>query len=123
MAEKRNCSICGRHYVLCTTSGISDDWRPDCTCESDSASAAEQRELIKRARGPLDASFAALVDQGEMVGARLARRRRELGLSQVELGALVGRSESWVSQVERGVRRIDRLSVLQKLRDVLGDPK
>ncbi len=32
---------------------------------------------------------------------------------------LVGRSESWVSQVERGVRPVDRLSVLQKLADVL----
>ncbi len=32
---------------------------------------------------------------------------------------LVGRSESWVSQVERGVRPVDRMSVLQKVADVL----
>jgi tetratricopeptide (TPR) repeat protein len=35
---------------------------------------------------------------------------------------LVGRSESWVSQVERGVRPVDRMSVLQKVADVLSVP-
>jgi transcriptional regulator with XRE-family HTH domain len=43
-----------------------------------------------------------------------------LGPSQVEFAGLIGRSDSWVSQVERGVRAIDRMSVLQKVADVLG---
>jgi transcriptional regulator with XRE-family HTH domain len=38
------------------------------------------------------------------------------------LAGLVGRSDSWVSQVERGVRAVDRLSVLQKVADALGVP-
>src|SRR5258708_7221434 len=46
------------------------------------------------------------------LGARIASYRRRRGLSQAALAGLVGRSESWLSQVERGVRSVDRLSVL-----------
>lgn len=59
------------------------------------------------------------VTHGTDVGDRIAFYRRRLGLSQVEFAGLVGRSESWVSQVERGVRPVDRLSVLQKVADAL----
>lgn len=52
-------------------------------------------------------------------GERIAYHRKRLGLSQVEFAGLVGRSESWVSQVERGVRPVDRMSVLQRVADVL----
>ncbi len=55
----------------------------------------------------------------QIVGERIAYHRKRLGLSQVEFAGLIGRSDSWVSQVERGVRAIDRLSVLQKVADVL----
>ena len=54
------------------------------------------------------------------LGERVAGLRRRRGISQRELGAEVGRSESWVSQVERGVMPIERLSVLQALADALG---
>src|SRR5215472_4462380 len=54
-----------------------------------------------------------------LVGERIAYHRKRLGLSQVEFAGLVGRSESWVSQVERGVRPVDRMSVLQRVADVL----
>jgi transcriptional regulator with XRE-family HTH domain len=57
-----------------------------------------------------------------LVGDRIAYHRKRLGLSQVEFAGLVGRSESWVSQVERGVRPVDRMSVLQKVADVLNVP-
>jgi transcriptional regulator with XRE-family HTH domain len=40
----------------------------------------------------------------------------------VELSNLIGRSESWVSQVERGARHLDRLSVLRKVADALEVP-
>jgi transcriptional regulator with XRE-family HTH domain len=40
-------------------------------------------------------------------------------MSQVAVAGLVGRSESWLSQVERGVRSVDRLSVLLDLAKVL----
>ena len=54
-----------------------------------------------------------------LTGERIAYHRKRLGLSQVEFAGLVGRSESWVSQVERGVRPVDRMSVLQRVADVL----
>lgn len=56
----------------------------------------------------------------QLTGERIAHHRKRLGLSQVDLAGLIGRSDSWVSQVERGVRAIDRMSVLQKVADVLG---
>ena len=53
------------------------------------------------------------------MGDRIAAYRRRRGLSQAALAGLVGRSESWLSQVERGVRSVDRLSVLLDLARVL----
>jgi transcriptional regulator with XRE-family HTH domain len=55
----------------------------------------------------------------ETPGARLARARRRRGLSQAVLAGLVGRSESWLSQVERGRRAIDSHAVLTRLAEVL----
>jgi transcriptional regulator with XRE-family HTH domain len=63
-----------------------------------------------------------MADDPRLVGDRIAYHRKRLGLSQVEFAGLVGRSESWVSQVERGVRPVDRMSVLQKVADVLSVP-
>jgi transcriptional regulator with XRE-family HTH domain len=51
---------------------------------------------------------------------RVAELRRQRGLSQRELGAAIRRSESWVSQVERGVQPVERFAVLQTLADALG---
>ncbi len=51
--------------------------------------------------------------------ARIAACRKRRGTTQGALAGLVGRSESWLSQVERGLRTVDRLSVLQRLADVL----
>jgi transcriptional regulator with XRE-family HTH domain len=45
--------------------------------------------------------------------------RTRRGISQVVLAGLVGRSESWLSQVERGVRDVDRVSVLLEMAKVL----
>ena len=53
------------------------------------------------------------------VGQRIARARRRRGLSQAVLAGLVGRSESWLSQVERGKRGVDSHSVLARLAEVL----
>lgn len=49
------------------------------------------------------------------MGKRIAAYRRRRGLSQEALAGLIGRSESWLSQVERGLRSVDRLSVLLDL--------
>jgi transcriptional regulator with XRE-family HTH domain len=53
------------------------------------------------------------------VGERIAAYRRRRGLSQAALAALIGRSESWLSQVERGIRSADRWSVLMDMARVL----
>ena len=51
----------------------------------------------------------------EAAGQRITRARRRRGLSQAVLAGLVGRSESWLSQVERGKRGVDSHSVLTRL--------
>ena len=56
---------------------------------------------------------------GEAAGQRIAQARRRRGLSQAILAGLVGRSESWLSQVERGKRGIDSHSVLTRLAQIL----
>lgn len=53
-------------------------------------------------------------------GQRVADLRRQRGMSQRDLATEMERSESWVSQVERGVQPVERLSVLQSLADALG---
>lgn len=53
------------------------------------------------------------------IGERVAAHRRRRGLSQAALAGLVGRSESWLSQVERGVRSVDSLPVILDLARVL----
>jgi transcriptional regulator with XRE-family HTH domain len=60
------------------------------------------------------------VQPGTPLGERVTFYRRRLGLSQVELARIVHRSESWLSQVERGARSVDRLSVLTELENALG---
>jgi transcriptional regulator with XRE-family HTH domain len=53
------------------------------------------------------------------VGDRIAIYRRRRGLSQLALANMIGRSEAWLSQVERGIRHVDRVSVLIRLAQVL----
>ncbi len=56
------------------------------------------------------------------LGRKIAQYRRRRGLSQREFAALINRSEAWVSQVERGVRKVDRMSVLAAVAEVLDVP-
>ncbi|WP_226360750.1 helix-turn-helix transcriptional regulator [Pseudonocardia sp. ICBG1142] len=58
-------------------------------------------------------------DSSTDFGRKIAFLRKKLGYSQAEFAQKVGRSETWVSQVERGVRRIDRMSVLERVADAL----
>lgn len=53
------------------------------------------------------------------IGDRIAAYRKRRGLSQVVLAGLVGRSESWLSQVERGVREVDSLTAIRDLASAL----
>jgi transcriptional regulator with XRE-family HTH domain len=56
------------------------------------------------------------------LGRKIAEVRRRRGLSQPELARMIDRSVAWVSQVERGVRKVDRMSVLETLSDALEIP-
>lgn len=49
------------------------------------------------------------------VGRRVAYWRSRRNLSQQQFADMVGRSKSWVDKVERGVRRLDRVSVLHEI--------
>jgi transcriptional regulator with XRE-family HTH domain len=62
------------------------------------------------------------VEYQQVLGRRIAQERRRHGLSQPELAALVDQPVAWVSQLERGVQPIERLSVLKTLADVLELP-
>ena len=59
-------------------------------------------------------------DGARTLGERVTELRTRRGLSQRELAGEVGRSESWVSQVERDVLKVERRPVLRALADALG---
>lgn len=61
-------------------------------------------------------------DYQQALGRKIAAERRRRGLSQPELARMIDRSVAWVSQVERGVRRVDRMSVLETLAAALDVP-
>lgn len=56
------------------------------------------------------------------VGDRVAFYRRRRGLTQATLAAMVGRSEDWLSKVERGDRQVRRLDVISELAQALRVP-
>jgi hypothetical protein len=63
-----------------------------------------------------------VADYQRALGRKIAAERRRRGLSQPELARLLGRSVAWVSQVERGVRKVDRMSVLETVATALEVP-
>lgn len=56
------------------------------------------------------------------LGRKIAEQRKRRGLSQPALAKMIDRSVAWVSQVERGVRKVDRMSVLEMLAEALDVP-
>jgi transcriptional regulator with XRE-family HTH domain len=58
----------------------------------------------------------------QALGRKIAAERHRRGLSQPELARMIDRSVAWVSQVERGVRKVDRMSVLETLAAALDVP-
>lgn len=59
------------------------------------------------------------MEQDLDIGARIAVARKRRRLTQAALAGLVGRSEDWLSKIERGVHPIDRLSVIIQIARVL----
>src|SRR6185437_4664233 len=58
-------------------------------------------------------------DINAVVGERIAAARRRRGWYQRDLAAAIGMSESWVSQVERGVLALDSLEAAEKIANEL----
>jgi hypothetical protein len=54
------------------------------------------------------------------LGERVAYFRQRAGLTQLAVAAQVGRSEDWLSKVERGIIPVDSFSMLMNLKQVLG---
>ncbi len=52
------------------------------------------------------------------VGRRVAQWRLRRNLTQQQFADRLGKSKSWVDKVERGVRRLERVSNLRQIADV-----
>ncbi|MFE3685394.1 helix-turn-helix domain-containing protein [Streptomyces sp. NPDC059095] len=58
--------------------------------------------------------------QDRAFGQRVQRFRKERGRTQAEFAASLGKTSSWLSQVERGVQPVQRMDLLQQIADELG---
>lgn len=58
--------------------------------------------------------------QDRAFGQRVQKFRKERDRTQAELAAALGKTSSWMSQVERGVQPVQRVDLLQQLADELG---
>jgi transcriptional regulator with XRE-family HTH domain len=55
------------------------------------------------------------MDEAEAIGSRARRARLRMGMTQADLAAALGRTQGWVSKLERGRIEIDRVSLLNKV--------
>ncbi|MFI6697282.1 helix-turn-helix domain-containing protein [Streptomyces sp. NPDC050433] len=56
-----------------------------------------------------------MVEEAEEIGRRARRARLRLGMPQADLAAALGKSQGWVSKMERGQIEIDRVGLLNLL--------
>lgn len=63
----------------------------------------------------MDAWGVPMLDEAEEIGRRAKRARLRLGKTQADLAAGVGRTQGWVSKMERGLIELDRVGLLNKL--------
>ncbi|MEU6721794.1 helix-turn-helix transcriptional regulator [Nonomuraea sp. NPDC046802] len=56
-----------------------------------------------------------MLEEAEEIGRRIKRARLRLGLAQADLAAAMGRTQGWVSKVERGKIELDRVGLVNKL--------
>ncbi len=65
----------------------------------------KRKKPVTRSSAPAGDDYAAFVQL-------LAAVRKEQGVTQTDLGELVGRRQTWVAKVEAGDRRIDAVELL-----------
>jgi transcriptional regulator with XRE-family HTH domain len=61
-------------------------------------------------------------EQYRIVGACLAAARRRASLTQIEAADRLGRTQTFISEVERGLRRVDVLEMILIARALNADP-
>jgi transcriptional regulator with XRE-family HTH domain/uncharacterized protein YwlG (UPF0340 family) len=60
--------------------------------------------------------------QDRVFGQRVQKLRKEQRRTQAEFAAALGKTSSWMSQVERGIQPVQRMDLLQQIADELGVP-
>jgi transcriptional regulator with XRE-family HTH domain len=75
--------------------------------------------LYARPGGPVLPGFREMAERRRQLVAELLARRRELGLSQTEVAARMGTSQSAVARVESGVADV-RLTTLERYAAAVG---
>ena len=61
-------------------------------------------------------------EQYRLVGACLAAARRRAKLTQIQAAERFGRTQSFVSEIERGLRRVDLLEIILIARGLRANP-
>ncbi|RZB19562.1 XRE family transcriptional regulator [Streptomyces sp. F001] len=61
-----------------------------------------------------------MLEEAEEIGRRVRRARLRLGMPQADLAVALGKSQGWVSKMERGQIEIDRVGLLNAIAAELG---
>ncbi|MFJ8627502.1 helix-turn-helix domain-containing protein [Kitasatospora sp. NPDC093550] len=56
-----------------------------------------------------------MLEERESIGKRVRRARLRLGMPQADLAEAVGKSQGWVSKVEKGLIELDRANMINRL--------
>jgi transcriptional regulator with XRE-family HTH domain len=56
-----------------------------------------------------------MLEEAEEIGRRARRARLRLGIPQADLATALGKTQGWVSKMERGLIEIDRVGLLNLL--------
>ncbi|MFF4646756.1 helix-turn-helix domain-containing protein [Streptomyces sp. NPDC001389] len=56
-----------------------------------------------------------VLEEQEEIGGRIRRRRLNMGLTQADLGDALGKTQGWVSKVEKGLIELDRSALISRL--------
>ncbi|GAA1300490.1 helix-turn-helix domain-containing protein [Saccharothrix xinjiangensis] len=75
--------------------------------------------LTHGATAPIGHPEASVTGIDPSIGRRLEAHRKRRGLSRRTLAELVGRSQEWLRQVEKGLRPLDSIEVLTRIAEVL----
>ncbi|SCE57072.1 Transcriptional regulator, contains XRE-family HTH domain [Streptomyces sp. Termitarium-T10T-6] len=56
-----------------------------------------------------------MLEEAEEIGKRARRARLRLGIPQADLATALGKSQGWVSKMERGLIELDRVGLLNQV--------